>query len=182
MHPLLSRIDSALVLHDLTVRELRQLADEVREVLCNLVTDRSAHFASNLGVVELCLALHSVFDFRRDRLLWDTGHQIYPHKMVTGRYRQIASLRTRGVLGVELRLAEPPADEDWLRQATAALRAAPGPAPVFVEWLKSPGNGSVETSACARLRSRAITVAPDEALLRQLRALLGEDQVRLVRS
>ena len=94
----------------------------------------------------------------------------------------LASLRTRGVLGVELRLVEPPADEDWLRQATAALRAAPGPAPVFVEWLKSPGNGSVETAACARLRSRAITVAPDEALLRQLRALLGEDQVRLVRS
>ena len=71
---------------------------EVREVLCNLVTQRTAHFASNLGVVELCLALHSVFDFRRDRLIWDTGHQIYPHKLVTGRYDEFATIRTRGGL------------------------------------------------------------------------------------
>ena len=53
--------------------------------LCHLVATRTAHFASNLGVVELCLALHSVYDFREDRLIWDTGHQIYPHKLVTGR-------------------------------------------------------------------------------------------------
>jgi 1-deoxy-D-xylulose-5-phosphate synthase len=98
MHPLLAQIDSALVLHDLSLRELKQLAGEVREVLCNLVTNRSAHFASNLGVVELCLALHSVFDFRKDRLLWDTGHQIYPHKLVTGRYHEFGTLRTRGGL------------------------------------------------------------------------------------
>ena len=98
MHPLLSQIDNALVLHDLTLRELKQLAAEVREVLCNLVSNRSAHFASNLGVVELCLALHSVFDFRRDRLLWDTGHQVYPHKLVTGRYHEFSTVRTRGGL------------------------------------------------------------------------------------
>ena len=67
-------------------------------MLCNLVSARSAHFASNLGVVELCLALHSVFDFRRDRLLWDTGHQIYPHKLVTGRYHEFSTIRTKGGL------------------------------------------------------------------------------------
>ncbi|MCY2988316.1 MAG: 1-deoxy-D-xylulose-5-phosphate synthase [Planctomycetota bacterium] len=100
MHPLLAHIDNALVLHELSLRELKQLAGEVREVLCNLVTNRSAHFASNLGVVELCLALHSVFDFRQDRLLWDTGHQIYPHKLVTGRYHEFSTLRTReGLMG-----------------------------------------------------------------------------------
>ncbi len=100
MHPLLAQIDNALVLHELSLRELKQLAGEVREVLCNLVTNRSAHFASNLGVVELCLALHSVFDFRQDRLLWDTGHQIYPHKLVTGRYHEFGALRTReGLMG-----------------------------------------------------------------------------------
>ncbi|MCA9135029.1 MAG: 1-deoxy-D-xylulose-5-phosphate synthase, partial [Planctomycetales bacterium] len=70
----------------------------IREVLCNLVATRTAHFASNLGVVELCLALHSVFDFRRDRLIWDTGHQIYPHKLVTGRYARFNTIRTRGGL------------------------------------------------------------------------------------
>ena len=98
MHPLLAQIDNALVLRDLSLRELKQLAGEVREVLCNLVSNRSAHFASNLGVVELCLALHSVFDFRQDRLLWDTGHQIYPHKLVTGRYHEFSTVRTRGGL------------------------------------------------------------------------------------
>lgn len=98
MHQLLSKLDNALALHDLSLRDLKQLAVEVREVICNLVSDRSAHFASNLGVVELCLALHSVFDFRRDRLLWDTGHQVYPHKLVTGRYHEFSTIRTRGGL------------------------------------------------------------------------------------
>ncbi|MCA9126226.1 MAG: 1-deoxy-D-xylulose-5-phosphate synthase [Planctomycetales bacterium] len=78
--------------------DLAELATEIREVLCGLLSIRTAHFASNLGVVELCLALHSVFDFRSDRLIWDTGHQIYPHKLVTGRYADFASIRTQGGL------------------------------------------------------------------------------------
>jgi len=100
MHPLLSSIESAADLHGMTVAELKQLADEIRDALCSLLNQRTAHFASNLGVVELCLGLHSVFDFRRDRLIWDTGHQIYPHKLVTGRYHEFASMRTRnGLMG-----------------------------------------------------------------------------------
>ncbi len=98
MHPLLSQIESAEQLQQMTLAELNQLADEIREVLCNLLSTRPAHFASNLGVVELCLALHSVFDFRRDRLVWDTGHQIYPHKLVTGRYAEFSTIRTKGGL------------------------------------------------------------------------------------
>lgn len=78
--------------------QLTALAAEIRDVLCNLLEERTAHFASNLGVVELSLALHSVFDFRRDRLIWDTGHQIYPHKLITGRYQQFATIRTKGGL------------------------------------------------------------------------------------
>ena len=70
----------------------------MREALCHVVSNRTAHFASNLGVVELCLALHTTFDFRRDRLIWDTGHQIYPHKLITGRFRDFASIRTKGGL------------------------------------------------------------------------------------
>ncbi len=100
MHPLLSSIESAADLHAMTVAELKQVADEIRDALCSLLNQRTAHFASNLGVVELCLGLHSVFDFRRDRLIWDTGHQIYPHKLVTGRYHEFASMRTRnGLMG-----------------------------------------------------------------------------------
>jgi 1-deoxy-D-xylulose-5-phosphate synthase len=98
MHPLLSQLESAADLHGLTSAQLRALAAEIRDVLCNLLEERTAHFASNLGVVELCLALHSVFDFRTDRLIWDTGHQIYPHKLVTGRYPLFRSIRTKGGL------------------------------------------------------------------------------------
>lgn len=98
MHEMLSKLESAIELHDMSGSQLQELAAEIREVLCNLLSDRTAHFASNLGVVELCLGLHSVFDFRRDRLIWDTGHQIYPHKLVTGRYHEFSTMRTKGGL------------------------------------------------------------------------------------
>jgi 1-deoxy-D-xylulose-5-phosphate synthase len=74
---ILPTIESPMQLHEMSIAELKQLSDEIRDVLCQLMSQRPAHFASNLGVVELCLALHSTFDFRRDRLIWDTGHQIY---------------------------------------------------------------------------------------------------------
>ncbi|MBI3840019.1 MAG: 1-deoxy-D-xylulose-5-phosphate synthase [Planctomycetia bacterium] len=98
MDKLLSKIESPRDLQGLSIAELEQLAAEMREVLCNLVSNRTAHFASNLGVVELCLALHTTFDFSRDRLIWDTGHQIYPHKLITGRYHEFATMRTKGGL------------------------------------------------------------------------------------
>jgi 1-deoxy-D-xylulose-5-phosphate synthase len=96
--PILPTIQSPHDLKGLTLPQLERLAAEMREVLCNLVSCRSAHFASNLGVVELCLALHQTFDFEHDRLIWDTGHQIYPHKLITGRYPQFNSMRTKGGL------------------------------------------------------------------------------------
>ncbi len=94
----LEQLSSAIDLHGMSRAELDRLASEIREVLCGLLSIRTAHFASNLGVVELCLALHSVYDFRSDRLIWDTGHQIYPHKLVTGRTKEFANIRTRGGL------------------------------------------------------------------------------------
>jgi len=97
-HPLLSQLESADPLRSMGADQLEQLASEIRDVLCNLLATRTAHFASNLGVVELCLALHSVFDFKSDRLIWDTGHQIYPHKLITGRYKNFKSIRERGGL------------------------------------------------------------------------------------
>ncbi|MBI1902218.1 MAG: 1-deoxy-D-xylulose-5-phosphate synthase, partial [Planctomycetia bacterium] len=98
MDKLLSKIQSPQDLRDLSVAELEELAREMRDVLCNLVGTRTAHFASNLGVVELCLALHTVFDFARDRLIWDTGHQVYPHKLITGRWHEFPTMRTKGGL------------------------------------------------------------------------------------
>ena len=90
---LLPLVSSPAELKAMNDQQLVQLAQEIREALCMIVSDRPAHFASNLGVVELCIALHQVFDFSKDRLIWDTGHQIYPHKLVTGRFPQFSSIR-----------------------------------------------------------------------------------------
>ena len=97
-HPLLAQLSDAVPLRDFSPSQLESVAAEIRDVLCNLLATRTAHFASNLGVVELCLALHCEFDFRRDRLNWDTGHPVYPHNEVTGRYREFPSIRTAGGL------------------------------------------------------------------------------------
>src|SRR5258708_1024541 len=98
MSALLSRIESPADLHQLGDDELTQLAQEMRDELIRVLSIRPAHFASNLGVVELCLALHLSFDFSKDRLIWDTGHQIYPHKLITGRFKQFGTMRTKGGL------------------------------------------------------------------------------------
>src|SRR5438128_537535 len=98
MSALLARVASPADLHQFSDEELVQLAQEMRDELVRVLSIRPAHFASNLGVVELCLALHLTFDFSRDRLIWDTGHQIYPHKLITGRYHRFDTIRTRGGL------------------------------------------------------------------------------------
>ena len=98
MDNLLATINSPDDLKGLSLKQLAKLAAEIRQTLCLLAGTRTAHFASNLGVVELTLALHTTFDFRRDRLIWDTGHQVYPHKMITGRYDEFGAIRTKGGL------------------------------------------------------------------------------------
>ena len=94
----LPTLQSPRELERLSVPELYHLAEEIRAELCRLYDHRSVHFASNLGVVELCIALHSTFDFSWDRLIWDTGHQIYPHKLLTGRADRFHTIRTQGGL------------------------------------------------------------------------------------
>ena len=98
MPPILPTIASPKDLQQLSDEQLAQLAQEMRDELVRVLSIRPAHFASNLGVVELCLALHQTFDFTRDRLIWDTGHQIYPHKLITGRYERFETIRTKGGL------------------------------------------------------------------------------------
>jgi 1-deoxy-D-xylulose-5-phosphate synthase len=110
MSRLLSRIESPADLHKLSDFQLEQLAQEIRDELVRVLSIRPAHFASNLGVVELCLALHLAFDFRHDRLIWDTGHQIYPHKLITGRSKQFETIRTKGGLMGYPNPAESPYD------------------------------------------------------------------------
>ncbi len=89
-YPLLERIESPADLRGLGPAQLQQLADELREFLIQTVATRGGHFAAGLGTVELTIALHHVFDTPEDRIVWDVGHQAYPHKVLTGRRDQPA--------------------------------------------------------------------------------------------
>jgi 1-deoxy-D-xylulose-5-phosphate synthase len=81
------------------MERLPALADELRQRLIQSVSQTGGHFSSNLGTVELTLALHYVYNTPQDRLIWDVGHQTYAHKMLTGRMAQMPTLRQRGGLG-----------------------------------------------------------------------------------
>ena len=93
--PLLDSISSPADLRRLSIEQLGELAQEIREAIFNQVSRTGGHLAPNLGVVELTIALHYVFDFSHDRLLFDVGHQCYPHKLLTGRQPNLEHLRTR---------------------------------------------------------------------------------------
>ena len=95
---ILERIASPDDLSDLTPAELDILAGEIREFIVASVTATGGHLGSNLGVVELTLALHRTFDSPRDVFLWDTGHQAYVHKLLTGRRQEFSRLRQAGGL------------------------------------------------------------------------------------
>lgn len=96
MDRILSNLHDPALLRDLNPAQLTQLAGEIRERIIEVVGRNGGHLASNLGVVELTIALHRVFDFRSDRLLWDVGHQAYVHKLLTGRNERFDTLRKAG--------------------------------------------------------------------------------------
>jgi 1-deoxy-D-xylulose-5-phosphate synthase len=93
MDGLLEQVNSPADVKNLSVPQLKMLADEIRQFILDSVSKTGGHLASNLGVVELTLALHYVFDFKQDKLLWDVGHQCYAHKIITGRKDKFAHLR-----------------------------------------------------------------------------------------
>jgi 1-deoxy-D-xylulose-5-phosphate synthase len=95
---LLDRINGPQDLHGLTDEELQSLAQEVREHIIDTVGEIGGHFGANLGTCEIAVALHSVLNSPRDKVLWDVGHQAYPHKILTGRRDQLATIRKYGGL------------------------------------------------------------------------------------
>lgn len=98
MTRILDRIDRPQDLHSLTEEELTQVAQEVREHIIDTVGEIGGHFGANLGTAELSVALHSLMDSPRDKILWDVGHQSYPHKILTGRRDQLETIRKYGGL------------------------------------------------------------------------------------
>ena len=106
---ILSRIEGPKDLKALSYGELAELSQDCRDVIVQTITKTGGHLASNLGVVELTLALHRAFDSPKDRLVWDTSNQCYTHKLVTGRRDQFPSIRTPGgPLGLRRAVRERP--------------------------------------------------------------------------
>ena len=124
--PLLSSIDLPSDVRALSVEDLSHLADELRTFLIDTVSQTGGHLAAGLGVVELTIAMHYVFDTPQDRLIWDVGHQAYPHKILTGRRERMPSLRQKGGLSGFPKRSESPYDTFGVGHSSTSLGAAMG--------------------------------------------------------
>ena len=147
--PLLDRIESPADLRRLDRRDLPALAAELRAFLLESVSTTGGHLSSNLGTVELTLALHYVFDTPDDRIVWDVGHQTYVHKILTGRRAGMARLRMQGGLSGFPQRAESPYDAFGTAHSSTSIGAALGMAVAFKR---------------RRLAQRAVAVIGDGAL------------------
>ena len=124
--PLLDRVALPADMKGLTDRELRQLADELRAETISAVSVTGGHLGAGLGVVELTVALHAVFSAPRDKIIWDVGHQCYPHKILTGRRDRIRTLRTEGGLSGFTKRSESPYDPFGAAHSSTSISAALG--------------------------------------------------------
>ncbi len=124
--PLLDQINDPSALRPLTRGELKRLADELRKELIDVVSVTGGHLGAGLGVVELTVALHHVFDAPRDKLIWDVGHQAYPHKILTGRRARMRTLRQGGGLSGFTKRAESAYDPFGAAHAATSISAGLG--------------------------------------------------------
>jgi 1-deoxy-D-xylulose-5-phosphate synthase len=124
--PLLDRVQVPSDLRNLSAEQLRQLADELRAETVDAVSTTGGHLGASLGVVELTVALHAVFDTPHDRLIWDVGHQCYPHKILTGRRDRIRTLRAPGGLSGFTRRSESEYDPFGAAHSSTSISAGLG--------------------------------------------------------
>ena len=124
--PLLSRIESPADLRALAPEQLPQVCAELRDCLIQTVATRGGHFAAGLGTVELTVALHYVYDTPEDRLVWDVGHQAYPHKVLTGRRERLATIKQKDGLAPFPTRSESPYDTFGVGHSSTSISAALG--------------------------------------------------------
>jgi 1-deoxy-D-xylulose-5-phosphate synthase len=124
--PLLDRVRYPADLRNFSVEQLRQLADELRAETVDSVSVTGGHLGASLGVVELTVAIHAIFDTPRDRLLWDVGHQAYPHKILTGRREQMRTLRQGGGLSGFTKRSESEYDPFGAAHSSTSISAGLG--------------------------------------------------------
>ncbi len=125
-YPILARIDSPADLRGLSEESLEPLTRELRDFLIQTMSHTGGHFAANLGTVELATALHYVFDTPRDRIVWDVGHQAYPHKILTGRRDRLWSIRQQGGLAPFPSRSESEYDTFGVGHSSTSVSAALG--------------------------------------------------------
>ena len=125
-YPLLSRIDSPVDLRSLPQSELPEVVRELRKFLIESVSESTGHFAAGLGAVELSVALHYLYDTPEDRIVWDVGHQAYPHKILSGRRDRMSTVRKWGGLAPFPRRTESPFDTFGVGHAGTSVGAALG--------------------------------------------------------
>jgi 1-deoxy-D-xylulose-5-phosphate synthase len=123
---LIEKIKSPQDLKSFTIEELNTLAEELRSLIVERVSKNGGHLASNLGVVEITIALHHVFNSPRDKFIWDVGHQSYSHKLLTGRYEDFHTLRQYGGISGFPRIAESPHDAFGTGHSSTSISAALG--------------------------------------------------------
>jgi 1-deoxy-D-xylulose-5-phosphate synthase len=123
---ILERINAPADLHELDERELQQVAQEVRELIIDTIGEIGGHFGANLGTCELAVALHSMLDSPRDKILWDVGHQAYPHKVLTGRRGRLDTIRQYGGLAPFCAIAESEHDIMGAGHASTSIGYAVG--------------------------------------------------------
>lgn len=136
-YPLLEKIDDPAQLRTLDRKDLHRLATELREFIVHSVASTGGHFSSNLGTVELTIALHYVFNTPDDRIVWDVGHQTYGHKILTGRRNQMGTLRQKGGIAGFPRREESAYDAFGTAHSSTSISAALGMA-AAARQLKSP--------------------------------------------
>jgi 1-deoxy-D-xylulose-5-phosphate synthase len=143
--PLLDRVRIPADLRNFSVEQLKQLAEELRAETIDAVSVTGGHLGASLGVVELTVALHAIFDTPEDRVLWDVGHQAYPHKILTGRRDRIRTLRTGGGLSGFTRRAESDYDPFGAAHSSTSISAGLGMA--VARDLKAAGSFSADQIA-----------------------------------
>jgi 1-deoxy-D-xylulose-5-phosphate synthase len=178
---LLETINSPTDLKKLAKKDLPILADEIRQVIIDVVSKNGGHLASSLGAVELAIAIHYVFDTPKDKLIWDVGHQAYAHKLLTGRRDQFYSLRRHGGISGFTRLGESPYDTLSTGHSSTSISASLGVA--HAKYLKKENSKVIavigDGSMTAGIAYEGLNQAGDKFKDRELIVILNDNDMSI---
>ena len=181
---LLETINSPADLKQLDRKDLPLLAEEIRQVIVEVVSKNGGHLASSLGAVELAIAIHYVFDTPNDKLIWDVGHQAYAHKLLTGRRDQFASLRQHNGLAGFTRIGESPYDTLSTGHSSTSISASLGIA--HAKYLKKENSKVIavigDGSMTAGIAYEGLNQAGDKFKDRELIVVLNDNDMSISRN